>query len=100
MRGTFPTQEEAEIRCKMLRELDPNHDVFVGPVGLWMPWDPEAYKTGKVEYLEDELNQLMHEKKKNEAKAKDEFDKRVKESKVEAIEKNKELAAETGNKLT
>ena len=100
VRGTFPTQEEAEIRCKMLRELDPNHDVFVGPVGLWMPWDPEAYKTGKVEYLEDELNQLMHEKKKNEAKAKDEFDKRVKESKVEAIEKNKELAAETGNKLT
>jgi hypothetical protein len=100
VRGTFPTQEEAEIRCKMLRELDPNHDVFVGPVGLWMPWDPEAYKTGKVEYLEDELNQLMHEKKKNESKAKDEFDKRVKESKLEAIEKNKELAAETGNKLT
>jgi hypothetical protein len=100
VRGTFPTQEEAEIRCKMLRELDPNHDVFVGPVGLWMPWDPEAYKTGKVEYLEDELNQLMHEKKKNEAKAKDEFDKRVKERKVEAIEKNKELAADTGNKLT
>lgn len=100
VRGTFPTQEEAEIRCKMLRELDPHHDVFVGPVGMWMPWDPEAYKTGKVEYLEDELNQLMHEKKKNEAKAKDEFDKRVKESKLEAIEKNKELAAETGNKLT
>ena len=66
---------------------------------MWMPWDPEAYKTGKVEYLEEELNQLMYEKK-NEAKAKDEFDKRVKESKVEAIEKNKELAAETGNKLT
>jgi hypothetical protein len=100
IRGTFPTQEEAEIRCKMLRELDPNHDVFVGPVGLWMPWDPEAYKTGKVEYLEDELNQLMHEKRKNETKAKNEFDKRVKVSKQEAIIKNKELAAETGNKLT
>ena len=100
VRGTFPTQEEAEIRCKMLREFDPHHDVFVGPVGVWMPWDPEAYKTGKVEYLEEELNQLMHEKQKNEAKAKTEFDKRVKESKQEAIEKNKVLAAETGNKLT
>ena len=100
VRGTFPTQEEAEIRCKMLRELDPHHDVFVGPVGMWMPWDPEAYKTGKVEYLEDELNQLMHEKKKNETKAKDEFDRRVKITKQEAIEKNKELASETGNKLT
>lgn len=100
IRGTFPTQEEAEIRCKMLRELDPNHDVFVGPVGMWMPWDPEAYKTGKVEYLEEELNQLMHEKQKNETKAKVEFEKRVKETKHDAIEKNKKLATETGNKLT
>ena len=48
----------------MLREIDPNHDVYVGPVGLWMPWEPEAYKTGRVEYVEDELNKLMHEKKK------------------------------------
>ena len=63
IRGTFPSMEEAELRCKILREVDPNHDVYVGPVGLWMPWEPEAYKTGRVEYLEDELNQLMHEKK-------------------------------------
>jgi hypothetical protein len=67
---------------------------------MWMPWDPEAYKTGRVEYLEDELNQLMHEKKANESKAKQEFDKRVREAKELAIEKNKKLAAETGNKLT
>ena len=37
----------------MLRKIDPHHDVFVGPVGMWMPWHPEAYKTGKVEYLEE-----------------------------------------------
>ena len=65
IRGTFPTQEEAELRCKLLREIDPNHDVYVGPVGLWMPWEPDAYKTGRVEFMEDELNQLMHEKNKN-----------------------------------
>ena len=99
IRGVYPTQEEAELRCKMLRELDPHHDVYVGPVGMWMPWDPEAYKTGRVEYLEDELNQLMHEKKANESKAKQEFDKRVREAKELAIEKNKKLAAETGNNL-
>ena len=74
VRGSYPTQEEAELRCKMLSELDPNHDVFVGPVGLWMPWEPEAYKTGRVEYLEDELNKLMHEKQKNETSAKEAFD--------------------------
>ena len=100
IRGVYPTQAEAEMRCKLLREVDPNHDVYVGPVGLWMPWDPEAYKTGKVEYLEDELNQLMSEKKNNEEKAKQEFDKRVRETKEAAIEENKKKAAETGNKLT
>ena len=59
IRGVYPTMEEAELRCKMLRDIDENHDVFVGPVGLWMPWDPEAYKTGRVEYMEDELNQQI-----------------------------------------
>ena len=100
VRGVYPTLEEAELRCKMLRELDPNHDVFVGPVGLWMPWEPEAYKTGRVEYIEDELNQLMHEKTKNEAFAKSAFDQRVKETKKNAIEENIKLAEKTGATLT
>lgn len=100
IRGVYPTVEEAEIRCKMLREVDPNHDVFVGPVGLWMPWDPEAYKTGRVEYMEEELNQLMHEKQKNEANAKQSFDQRVKENKQKAIEENIKKAEKSGNILT
>lgn len=100
VRGIYPTMEEAELRCKMLREVDPHHDVFVGPVGLWMPWDPEAYKTGKVEYLEEELNQLMHEKTKNETNAKNAFDQRVKETKQKAIEENIKKAELSGNTLT
>tara|TARA_B100001287_G_C22683202_1_gene531702 strand:- start:627 stop:1499 length:873 start_codon:yes stop_codon:yes gene_type:complete len=100
VRGVFPTQQEAELRCKMLREVDPNHDVYVGPVGIWVPFHPEAYKTGRVEYLEKELNELMHEKQKNEDKAKAEFDNRVKESKLNAINENMKMAEEHGNKLT
>ena len=100
VRGVFPSQSEAELRCKMLREVDPNHDVYVGPVGVWVPFHPEAYKTGKVEYLEKELNELMHEKNKNEEKAKTAFDHRVKESKLKAIEENMKSAEEHGNKLT
>jgi len=100
VRGIYPTQEEAELRCKMLREVDPHHDVFVGPVGMWMPWDPEAYKTGRVEYLEDELNQLMADKKKNEANAKNSFDERIKETKKQAIEENIKNAEKSGNVLT
>ncbi len=100
IRGVFPTQAEAELRCKMIREVDPNHDVYVGPVGMWLPFHPDAYKTGKVEYLEKELNELMHEKKKNEDIAKVEFDKRVKESKLKAIEENVKKAKESNNRLT
>ena len=100
VRGVFPSQEEAELRCKMLRESDPNHDVYVGPVGIWLPYHPEAYKTGNVQYLEKELNDLMHEKKKNEDKAKLTFETRVKESKVTAIENNMKNAKEHNNKLT
>lgn len=100
IRGCFGTQGEAELRCKLLREVDPNHNVYVGPVGMWMPWDPEAYKTGRVEYLEEQLNELMCEKIKNEENAKVEFDKRVRESKEDAIKENIKLAKKTGNKLT
>lgn len=100
VRGAYPTQQEAELRCKLLREVDPNHDVFVGPVGMWMPFHPEAYKTGRVEYVEEELNQLMHEKKKNEGQAKVEFDKRVRETKEKAMKDNEKKAMESGNRLT
>jgi hypothetical protein len=100
IRGSYPTVEEAELRCKMLREVDPNHDIMVGPVGMWMPWEPEAYKTGRVEYMEEELNQLMHEKTKNESNAKTAFDQRIKETKKKAIEENIKNAEKSGNTLS
>jgi hypothetical protein len=100
IRGSYPTMEEAELRCKMLREIDPNHDIMVGPVGMWMPWEPEAYKTGRVEYMEEELNQLMHEKTKNESNAKTAFEQRIKETKKNAIEENIKNAEKSGNILS
>lgn len=100
VRGVYPTQEEAQNKCVALRKQDPNHDIFVGPVGVWIPWDPDAYKTGNVQFLEEELNQLHQEKIKNETYAKQEFDKRVLETKRKAIEENIKLAKKSGNVLT
>ena len=100
IRGVFSTQEEAELRCKKIREIDPNHDIYVGPVGMWIPWDPDAYKTGRIEFMEEELNQLHNEKMKNEARAKEEFERRVKDMKRKAIQENIELAKKSGNVLT
>jgi len=100
VRGVFPSQEEAENKCKKLREQDPNHDIYVGPVGVWIPWDPDAYKTGRVEHMEEELNALHKEKLKNEELAKKEFEERVRETKKKAIMENIEKAKKSGNVLT
>jgi len=100
IRGSFPSQEEAELNCKKLRQNDPSHDIFVAPCGLWLPWEPSYYKLDKVNYLEPELNRLHEEKIKNEILAKNEFDKRIKDTKRKAIEHNIELARKSGNKLT
>ena len=100
VRGSYPSMQEAQLRAEALRAVDSSHDVYVGQVGLWMPFHPEAYKTGRVEYMESELNELMHEKNKNESKAKEDFDVRVKDAKKQAIEDNKKKALESGNVLT
>lgn len=99
-RGNFSTEEEARLRAKLLREEDDSFDIFVGPIGTWLPWDPEPYKTGEVDHMEEELNQLVHEKRKNEEIAKAAFDKRVKETTAKAIEENKKNAEKYGNVLT
>lgn len=99
-RGNFGTPEEAEKYAKELRDKDSNHDIFVGRNFVWTPLDPDAYKTGRVEFLEDELNQLHHEKLKNEKKAKEEFEKRLYDAKRKAIQDNIDKAKASGNKLT
>jgi hypothetical protein len=62
--------------------------------------DPDAYKTGRVEYLEEELNQLMSEKNKNDSRTDSAFKDRVKEAKTSAIKDNVEKAEKSGNVLT
>ena len=99
-RGNFATQEEAEYRAKMLREADDSSNIYVGPVGQWLYWDPEPEKTARVEYMEEEVNRLFQEKKKNEELAKVAFDQRVKESKERAIAENKANAKKYGTVLT
>lgn len=100
IRGSFESEQLANDHAKKIREGDPNHNVYVGPVGMWIPWDPEAYKTGNVMYMEDDLQKLMMEKQKNESEAKEHFKQRIKDAKENAIKENMEKAKKSGNKLT
>ena len=50
--------------------------------------------------MEEELNQLMSEKVKNETNAKNSFEERIKDTKKKAIEENIKNAEKSGNTLT
>lgn len=66
IRGTYASQEEATARSKKLQRQDTLHNIFVGEVGKWLPWDPEPSDVKEQEYAEDQLNTLMKKYKENE----------------------------------
>jgi hypothetical protein len=67
VRGVYDSIQEAERKAKELQRKDRSFHVFVGQVGYWLPWDPNADRVDDEEYLEEDLNNLMKEYKKNEA---------------------------------
>lgn len=66
IRGAYSTKEEAEMRAKKLQKIDPDHNIFVGQVGKWLPWDPSPSAIPDQEYAEEQLNTLMKKYKENE----------------------------------
>jgi hypothetical protein len=65
IRGVYDTQREANVRAQLLRKRDPSFNVFVGQVGYWLPWDPEAESVQDQEYQEGQLNELVKKYKEN-----------------------------------
>lgn len=72
VRGTYATTAEAAARAKKLQRSDQYHNILVGEVGKWLPWDPASSQIDKQEYAEEQLNELMKKYKENED-ARDEF---------------------------
>ena len=66
VRGVYSSQAEAVARSKKLQRADTLHNIFVGEVGKWLPWDPEPSDVSEQEYAEEQLNNLMHKYKENE----------------------------------
>lgn len=88
VRGVFANEKEANLRAKKLQKKDPLHNVFVGSVGFWLPWDPSPDQLKEQEYAEKELNELMKKHQDNQERSKELFEKekeeRVKKAKEEA----------------
>ena len=90
VRGVYDTIQEARFRSSKLQKKDPNFNVYVGQVGFWLPWEPESHK------VQEQLNQLMSEYKKNKEN-KDILFEQDKREKIENM-KNERLEAEKNKK--
>ncbi len=103
VRGVYDTLREAQVRSEQIRKRDPNHNVFVGQVGYWLPWDPDFQKIKDVNYQETQLNDLMRKYNEN-LQARDEVyneetKRRIQTAKEEG-RRNVETAAATAAEAT
>ena len=78
VRGVFGNPKEAELKAKKLQTKDKYHNIFIGDVGKWLPWDPQPHEVGDQEYGEDQLNTLMRKYKENEDNREKFFEERTK----------------------
>ncbi len=60
VRGSYKTLDAARARAKELQTSDESHNVFVGSVGCWCPFNPVNINDVTPEYLNNKLNELVH----------------------------------------
>ncbi len=78
VRGVYGNPKEAELKAKKLQTKDKYHNIFIGDVGKWLPWDPQPHEIADQEYAQDELNTLMRKYKENEDSREKFFEERTK----------------------
>lgn len=83
IRGSYTSEDEARRRAKHLQKVDPNFDIFVAPVGVWLPL-VNSTENIPVEYANEQLNDIIKGYKENQEKQKEIFDKRKSEMVAEA----------------
>ena len=72
IRGVFSTIDEASTHAKKLQSVDTIHNVFVGEMGKWLAFDPDATSeaAGNPEYANEQLNNIMKGYMDNQEKSK------------------------------
>jgi len=65
VRGVFDTRQAAEARAKSLSNTDSGFHVFIGQIGYWLPWDPNADKVEDEHFQNTQLNDMMEKYQEN-----------------------------------
>jgi len=93
VRGVFDTRQAAEDRAKKLSLTDSGFHTFVGQVGYWLPWDPNADKVADEVFQNNQLNDMMEKYQENNVN-KDMFYEEQKRDKVKAAHEEVRKAKE------
>ena len=93
IRGVFDTREAAEARAKSLSNTDSAFHVFIGQVGYWLPWDPNADKVTDEHFQNTQLNDMMQKYQENNVN-RDIFYEEQKREKIKAAQEEVRLAKE------
>jgi len=93
VRGVFDTRQGAEDRAKKLSIRDSAFHTFVGQVGYWLPWDPNADKVADEVFQDSQLNDMMEKYQENNIN-RDIFYEEQKREKVKAAQEEVRKAKE------
>jgi hypothetical protein len=102
VRGVFDDMKSATEHAKKLQSEDPLFHIFVGEVGKWLPFNPDADAIKDQNYYEDGLQSLMKNHIENREKAKQmekqRKDDMLKSSAVKLSDEKKKNAIESARK--
>ena len=94
VRGVFDTKGAAEDRAQKLSKLDSSFHVFIGQMGYWLPWDPNADKIESEHFQNTQLNEMMEKYQENNVNRdifyEEQKREKIKAAQEEALKKKKE----------
>ena len=91
VRGIFDTRQAADAHAKKLSTRDSSFHVFIGQVGYWLPWDPNADKVTDEVFQNSQLNDMMEKYQENNAN-RDVFYEEQKRDKIKEAQEEVRLA--------
>ena len=98
VRGVYGSEAEARARCDQIRDFDSDFNVYIAPVGKWLPWCDDPEKASDFNYSNEKLNDMMKAYYENQAKAKDEFEKRKNDMVQQSMQDNEKRAKDNDKK--
>jgi len=84
--GSYETYEDAKKRAEFLQKHNKYHNIYIGEVGKWCPFEDNPDKAKDCEYMNKDLNKLMKTYLDQQEKAKEYHETRKQDMVKKAVE--------------